>query len=263
MKNLAAEIGQTKVPEGGAAIWWLAQAGFVFKSHSGKVIYLDPYLSELVERVANFKRMTLSPIDAEDVRADWFIATHEHPDHLDTDALPTIVRNNPNCKFAGPDTCTPEFSKAGVPESNQLLLTVGNEYRLDDVKLLTARADHGELAPSALAILLDFGKTKVMFTGDTSMHPEWQQSLIDQEPNVLIPCINPAFGNLGETGAAQMTAIVSPKVVLPCHFWMFKEHGGDPEQFLQECTKLCPNVDVTFLTPGQGLIVTGDLAEVL
>ena len=91
------------VPSGSLGIWWLGQAGFAFKTPAGKVIYLDPYLSDAVERLFGFKRLSPPAIAAEEVRADLVLITHEHADHLDIDALPLIARNNPACRFAAPD----------------------------------------------------------------------------------------------------------------------------------------------------------------
>ena len=69
MNPLAAEIKSARVPEGGVALWWLAQAGFVFKTDSGAVLYVDPYLSNVVEKAFGFKRLSLAPIAADEVRA--------------------------------------------------------------------------------------------------------------------------------------------------------------------------------------------------
>jgi len=44
MNVLVNEINETRVEPGGLQIWWIGQAGFVFKS-SKQIIYIDPYLS--------------------------------------------------------------------------------------------------------------------------------------------------------------------------------------------------------------------------
>ena len=73
-----------------------------------------PYLSDAAERLHGFKRLSLPPMTAEQVRADLVVLTHEHADHLDPDALPIIARNNPPCRFAAPPGCTPGLTEAGV-----------------------------------------------------------------------------------------------------------------------------------------------------
>lgn len=254
MNNLAEDIRNTSV-NNKLAIWWLAQAGFVFKNSAGNVIYLDPYLSDAVERMFAFRRLTLSPIDTQDVQADAVLSSHEHADHLDVDALPIIQKNNPSCLFAGPPSCKSVYDDCKIDSSRQVIMGPSNSYTFGDVKVYTARADHGDLTPDALSLLFDFGAISVLFTGDTALRPDWMQPLIDRKPDVLIPCINGAFGNLNARTAAELTAMIRPKVAIPCHFWMFAEHGGDPQAFIDACTELCPEVQVLTMTPGRKYIL--------
>lgn len=259
MRKLAQEIAATTVPDGSAAIWWLGQAGFVFKSAKNDVIYLDPYLSDVVEKVAGLKRLSFPPIDIEEVKADWIISSHEHPDHLDTDALPIIAHNNPDCKFAGSSGCAPDYDNCKIESSRQLIMEPGNVYELGDVEIYTGKADHGKLSPSALALLLDFGKVKVMFTGDTCLNMGNLQPLINLKPDLILPCINGAYGNLNAIEAAQVTAATQCRAAIPCHYWMFKEHhvveNSSPHAFFEACARLCPKVDLHLLSPGQGIFI--------
>jgi len=248
-------VRDTTAPDGGVAVWWLGQAGFVFKSSRGTVLYVDPYLSNVVERAFGFKRLSLAPIDAEDVRADWLVSSHEHLDHLDTDALPVVAANNPACRFAGPVSCEAEYEKCGIGPERRIVLSPGGANPLGDVTMHTAQADHGDLSPTALSLLFDFGGVRVLFTGDTALNFAGMQPLIDMKPALLLPCINGKFGNLGSVEAAQLTQAVNPGIVIPCHFWMFKEHNGDPESFVQACGEICPSVRVELLTPGTGIVI--------
>jgi len=267
VENLACEIEGVVVPAGSVAAWWLAQAGFALKSAAGTVIYVDPYLSNLAERTGGFRRLTLAPIGAEEVRAHWLVSSHEHADHLDADALPVIARNNPGCRFAGSAACAPVYRECGLPTARQLIMEAGGTYDLDGVSVHTARADHGEYSPSALALVLDFGGVSVMFTGDTALTTDLLQPLIARHPQVLVPCINGSFGNLNAVEAAQLTALIKPRLVIPCHFWMFKEHhvagNGDPLTFVNACEQLCSSVRVEVLTPGQGIVVTPQVVQAI
>lgn len=267
MSGLNDSITSTDVPQGSVALWWLAQAGFVFKSSDGRVIYLDAYLSNLVERIAGFKRLSLAPIEAENVHADWLICSHEHPDHLDTDSIQVIANNDPQCVFAGPEECVSEFEKCGVAADRQLVLEPNQVYDLGSVKLHTSRADHGDISPCALAMLFDFGEVRVLFTGDTAFNKDFLRPLAELKPDVVLPCINGSYGNLNAHEAAQVTAWVEARVAVPCHYWMFKEHhvtpGGDPHSFFQACETLCPETDIRLITPGEGVLVTSDSVKEL
>lgn len=256
MKDLASEIDGAKVPAGSAALWWLGQAGFALKSSGGTRVYLDPYLSDGVERAFGFKRLSLPPIEAAEVRADWVVASHEHLDHLDLDSLPIVARRNPKCRFAGPRTCFPGYESCGIPEERRTLLEPGAVADLGGVRVHAARADHGTLSEAALALLFDFGGVRVFFTGDTALRIEWWAQIIERRPDVVLPCINGAFGNMDAREAAELVRAASPRLAIPCHFWMFQEHGGDPAAFLRACSELCPGVEVRLLKPGEGVIVT-------
>ncbi len=86
MSKLSVEISKAKVPDGSVRLWWLGQAGFAFKTALNNVVYVDPYLSDAVERLHGFKRLSLPPISPEDARADLVVISHEHTDHLDPDS---------------------------------------------------------------------------------------------------------------------------------------------------------------------------------
>lgn len=261
MKNLADEIDGCRVADNELRFWWLGQAGFAFKGADGKVTFLDPYLSDAVERLYAFKRMSLPPVAPEDVRADRVIVTHEHADHFDPDTIPVIARNNPECLFAGAQDCEPHFKEAGIPAARCTGLERQGVVDFDGLTVHTVPADHGDLAPLAVGLLLDFGGVRVLYPGDTALRHAVFQPLYDLEPDILLPPINGNFGNMNHIDAAMMTQAAKPRIVVPCHFWTFVEHGGDPAGFLYACGSFCPDTRVVFLTPGEGMTYEGRPAE--
>lgn len=225
--TLAERIRQATVHEGQVAIFWLAQAGFVFKTAAGRVIYLDPYLTDVVETNFGFKRMMPAPISAEEVRSDLILCTHEHLDHMDTDALPIIARNT-QAKFAGPVECIKEFEKIGIAPERCVLLARGETAEIDGIRVTGVYADHGDYAPDALGLVVDIDGVKIYHTGDTAYRPEEMRAAAEMKPDVVIPCINGAFGNMDSRDAAQLTRDAAPRLAIASHFWMFVIHGGDP-----------------------------------
>jgi L-ascorbate 6-phosphate lactonase len=256
MNPLAQEIAATEVPPASVRLWWLGQAGFALKTPAGQIIYADPYLSDAVERLHGFKRLSLAPLGAEDVRADIVVLTHEHTDHLDPDALPAIARNNPSCQFAGPAGCRDGLLQAGVAPDHFVQLEPNAKCDLGDVRIHTAPADHGDYSPSALALVLDFGCVRVMLTGDTSLRPGLFRPLLDLRPDVLLPCINGGFGNMNHIDAARLVQEARPRYAIPCHYWTFAEQGGgDPAGFIHACKAFCPEVEALLLKPGEPFTV--------
>jgi L-ascorbate 6-phosphate lactonase len=251
--NLATTIATRQVPQGNLALYWLCQAGFALKSSGGQIVYIDPYLSDVVERLVGFKRMMASPLPAEEVVADLIICTHEHLDHMDTDALPALAAN-PRAHFAGPVECMKEFAKLGIAEDRCHLLEEGKSLTLGPITVHAVYADHGELAPDALGVVLELDGVRVYHTGDTAYRPQEFQPAIEMKPDILLPCINGAFGNMDWREAAQLTGLIAPRVVIPTHFWMFVEQNGDPGKFLQSCAERAPASQAVLMKPGEELL---------
>jgi L-ascorbate 6-phosphate lactonase len=252
MEWLSREIQASEVPEASVRMWWLGQAGFAFKTPAGRIVYADPYLSDAVQRLHGFKRLSLAPIAAEEVVADLVLLTHEHTDHLDPDALPILARRNPQCRFAGPAGCMEGLAQAGVAAQRRILLEPGQAHDLGGVVVHAVAADHGDYSPSALTLLLDFAGVRVLLTGDTSLRPGLLRPLIEMGPDLVLPCINGVFGNMNHIDAARLVQEARPRYAIPCHYWMFAEQGGDPAGFLYACKHFCPQVEVLLLKPGEG-----------
>jgi L-ascorbate 6-phosphate lactonase len=256
MADLRTDLAQAVVPARGVRLYWLGQAGFAFRTAGGQRIFLDPYLSDACERLHGFKRLSLPAMTAAEVEADWVVLTHEHTDHLDPDALPEIARRNPACRFAAPSGCVAGLEQAGIPASRRVLLEPNRRHDLGPLTVHTVPADHGDLSPTALTLLLDFGGVRVLATGDTSWRPAVFQPLYDLKPDVVLPVINGVFGNMNHIDAAMMVSQAKPRFAIPCHFWTLAEQGGgDPGGFIHACGKFCPEVKAMLLRPGEGLTV--------
>jgi L-ascorbate 6-phosphate lactonase len=258
MEALSKRIEATQIAPHSVALWWLGQAGFALKTSGGTRIFYDPYLSNAVLRTDNFKRLMPAPIEAEEVRADLLVISHEHTDHLDPDAIPVIASNNPDCLFAAPSGCRDGLARAGVPGSRITILSPGGSCKLGDTTVHAGNADHGHLSPTALSVVLDCAGVRIMMSGDSSWRTDFFAPLYDLGLDVVIPCINGNFGNMGHVDAARMAAESGARVAIPCHFWMFAEHGAaDPMGFINACRQFAPQMEATLVTPGECLIVEG------
>jgi hypothetical protein len=121
VSRLACAIQNTYVEMGRPAIFWLGQAGFVYKTPGGQVIYIDPYLTDCVERHVGYKRIMATPIQPEEVEADLLVSTHAHADRLDMDAMPILANNQRNWSLRRPrrtgPTCARCDSECGQHQS--------------------------------------------------------------------------------------------------------------------------------------------------
>ena len=117
MSKLAVQIKEFRVGSRQLAIFWLAQAGFVYKTSEGTIVYVDAYLSDCVHRMLSdvlygFKRIMPAPLAPEEVEADIVVCTHSHPDHFDYDAIPVLARKA-RIRFVAAPNCRAEFEKPG------------------------------------------------------------------------------------------------------------------------------------------------------
>jgi len=258
MIKLDQTIRATQVAPGSLAIFWLAQAGFVFKTSIGKVIYVDPYLTDYVQRVLpeygqGFKRLMPSLLSPEEVEADYLISTHSHADHFDGDAMPRIAQN-PHVHFIGAPDCRELYQKAGIPEDRFTTLHLGETLDLGGCQLTGVYADHGDLAPEALGLWMDFSGITVWQVGDSAYRPDKWQDLFEKKVDVLLPPINGAYGNINEVDAARLAADSHARVTIPCHFWMFPLHYGNPAGFLEACKQYAPETTPLLMTQGECFI---------
>ena len=254
MTALAELIRATQVSPGQVALFYLGQAGFAFKTAAGKLLYLDPYLSDVANRLFGFKRMQPPVLDPEELQADLILSTHAHVDHLDPEALAVAARQ-PATHFVGALDCAEPYRELGLPPERYTLLARGQSVELAGVKLRATFADHGDLAPDALGLVLDFGGVTVYNVGDTALTPEpLLASLGEVRPDVMIAPLNGAFGNLNEAEACRLGALVKPRLLIGAHFWMFVEHGGDPARFLREAEGLPAGTRAIIMAPGERLI---------
>lgn len=249
--NLKDKIRETIVSKDNIAIWWLGQAGFCIKTDRGNVIYIDPYLSDAVERLCGFKRMSLSPIKVEEVEADFVICTHEHPDHLDPDAIPITTKTS-KTRFIGPRSCVQEFRKIGIDKRRIIEMAKGKTFEIEGFSITGVYADHGKLSEDAIGILFDFGKVTIYNCGDTAYRPEQMNYVKSRQPDIIIPPINGQFGNLNEKEAVLLSKYVKAKLAIPCHFWMFAEHNGNPALFMEIAKK--EKIIAKLLSPGETFV---------
>ena len=51
--------------------------------------------------------------------------------------------------------------------------------------------------------------------------------------------------------AAKLIHAAGARVAIPCHFWMFPLHDGDPAQFLEACKQHAPDAEALLLSQGE------------
>ena len=251
--KLSESISNTKVQDGEIAIFYLAQAGFCFKTALGIVVCMDAYFSDCCEREFGFKRMIPPLIGPSEISADVFVSTHSHFDHLDLDGLPILAKNT-NTTFVGATDCREFYATAGLGSERFKIIAEGKSCCVKEIEFRGIYADHGDLAPEAIGVLMTVDGIKIYNTGDTAYRPEKILQSLDTDIDVLIAPINGTFGNLDHVGACKLAAVTKPKVVIASHFGMFIEHKGQPWEFLTKAQDDLKDITPVVLAPGERII---------
>jgi len=62
-------------------------------------------------------------------------------------------------------------------------------------------------------------------------------------------------GNPDPKDASYITGWVKPEKVIPSHFWMFAEHGGDPGAFMEHCRSIAPASEIIIPSIGEKIVI--------
>jgi len=251
MNKIIKRLKEEKVEKNQLRIVWLCQAGFLIKTSDNKIIAVDPYLSHFGEEKMNFKRMSPIIIEPKDLDVDIYLITHNHFDHLDPVTVKEVGEKY-NPKFYGPCSCLAEMKTLGVNTDNTTLMeTAKKESITENISIKGVYADHGEKEPHAIGYWLVVDDINIYITGDTGFRPDMMYSVKNEAPDVFIPPINGAFGNLDYRDSVKLADYCGAKHMIPCHFWTFFQHLGNPELIDIEIEKQGVNTVVDYISPGE------------
>ena len=239
MGNLSLkEMRAYDVPPGSLCIWWLGQASYIIKSPAGKLITIDPYLSNSCKADGDrlgmdADRMQPLPMQPEDlVGIDLYVVTHSHLDHMDPDTLgPYRQAGGKGPYIAPPEAWERLQEQIGVPEEEITMTWPNRELRLGDLVLRTTFAIGGagdDMTHVGYLVGLESGP-RFYFTGDTAYEDLLGISVREHKPDVMFTVINGAFRNMGPAEAARLSKMIDPKLVVPCHYDMFPCNSLPPQ----------------------------------
>ena len=205
-------------------ITWLGHAAFKVKTHSGRIIYLDPYQIKKGEE-----------------KADIIVSTHSHGDHFDSDSIQKLMKND--TVVIGPKSISSSLQKFnGTP------LKLGDSFDYKDlsIELVPAynikKPNHPKKNEWAGIIVTSEDK-RVYHAGDTERIPEMKDLASRNITVAMMPCGGTYTMDFDE--ATDSIVDVKPKIAIPMHNW-----GKDLTKFKELLTKKDPSIKVEILEEG-------------
>jgi len=222
----------------GTQLLWYGQSAFKITTPSGKVLLVDPWLTNPGNPNG---KSDLAKLD----RADLILVTHGHFDHVGDAAA--IAQKTQAKLVSTADLGRALVNFGGYPKNLAGLETQGNfggELSLldDEVKIAFIPAIHSSTVasdgspaqyagnPGGFLISIKNGAV-IYHTGDTDLFQD--MSLIPQfrKVSVMLTCIGDKF-TMGPKRAAEAVKLVNPTTVIPMHYGIFNL-PGTPDAFSQ------------------------------
>ncbi|PYL69717.1 MAG: metal-dependent hydrolase [Verrucomicrobia bacterium] len=223
---------------------WYGQSAFKILTPTGKVLLVDPWLTNPVFEKAKDELAALEHVDL-------ILVTHGHSDHVG-DAVEIGKRTRAKL-VATFDLSAAIVSALGYPSDLADMETTGHMGGTltlfgGEVAVTFVPAWHGSAVskeetappvyagtPAGLVIALRDGPT-IYHTGDTDLFSDMALVSRFRKIDVMLVCIGDHF-TMGPARAAEAVRLVNPREVIPMHYGTFPVLTGTPEAFERELKK--------------------------
>lgn len=211
----------------------LSQAGFVVRAGATTLV-VDAFLSPRADRLVP---PTLTPLDL--AGASAILATHEHRDHLDPEALPSLAAASPTAPVVVPAPIV-DMVAALVDRTRIVPAAVGDEIVVGGARIFVVPARHGVTVADAytfgtelsgglhryLGYVIEIADVRLYHAGDTIRYDGQAETLRELGVHAALLPINGRspereargfVGNLDHVAAADLAADAGITSIVPMH----------------------------------------------
>jgi L-ascorbate metabolism protein UlaG (beta-lactamase superfamily) len=243
---------------------WYGQSAFKIVSPTGKVLLIDPWLTNPVYDKGKDELSSLKDVDL-------ILVSHGHSDHVGNAV--EIGKKTRAKLVATFDLSAALVAGLGYPSDladNDTTGHFGGTLNLlnGEVAVTFVPAWHGagvETAehsvpvyggtPSGFVIAIRNGPT-IYHTGDTDLFSD--MALVSQfiKIDIMLVCIGDHF-TMGPARAAEAVKLVSPRTVIPMHYGTFPVLTGTPEAFHRELKQRSLTTKLRVMNIGETITLEG------
>jgi L-ascorbate metabolism protein UlaG (beta-lactamase superfamily) len=246
-------------------LYWLGQAGFIFRSPS-VTWAIDLYLSDrLAEKYRDHEfshqRMMPAPLSLTELPGlDFIFCTHHHGDHLDGPTLEWVAANRPGTRFIFPAGIAKEVSLLALPPERILWAEADRPIKLaSDFEVTPLPSAHEVFGHDAtgrhrfLGYMFQCGPLKFYHSGDTVPYDGLTERLAALGPKLALLPVNGRrrelserniAGNFSLREAIELCGGARVPVMIAHHFGMFAFNTVDPTLIDEAAREASPEVKV-------------------
>ena len=240
---------------GKVEVHWLGQAAFKITTPTGKVIVLDPFLTQNPKTPADYKDL------AKLGNVDLILITHGHGDHVGD--VKDLAARNSGAKVYGPAGLIATLTDLGwiKPEQGVRFGKGGKVQPLGpQITITQVRAEHSSEVtvtdpetkksttypggePAGFIIEMENG-FKIYHMGDTGLFGDMKLIADYYKPDLILMPIGGHFVMDPQDAAYATKEWLKPKFVIPMHYGTFPVLKGTPQEYIaalgQTSTKVFP-----------------------
>ena len=207
---------------------WLGQAGFRIKTPGGKMILIDPWITNGPKTPAPYKT-DLSALG----KIDLLLVTHGHVDHLGD--APDIAKLNNTVLYGPADMVTSLITLGMIPANlGHRFNKTGSVKPLPGIKVTAVQAEHSSLivwknpatgkneshpAGEAMGYIIELENGfKIWHMGDTGLFGDMKFIADRYKPDLVLMPIGGNFTMDPEDAAYAIKTWINPKRVIPMHY---------------------------------------------